>query len=115
MEIETTVFLNKKKKNKKKETRQLMASFLFKLVFWSLARLGGGCRGRFWTFTLEVLLGRYRESCQKNLHIVEDLFFLEWVLRGNWRLDGIMGHFLGHLNWLLSNLKQLCLLGRAFD
>ena len=52
---------------------------------------------------------------KKNLHVMGGLFFLGGVLRGNWRLGDIMSHFLGYICFLFSNLRPLCLLGRAVD
>ena len=109
--METKTIVQKKKKRKKDNS---WLHFYYKLVFWSLGRLGGGYCGGCWTFTLKVLLGRYKESCQNNLHVVGGLFFLGGVLSGSWRLGGIIG-FLGYINFLFSNHKLLCLLGRDVD
>ena len=89
-----------------------MASFYYKFVLWSLGWLGGCCHGRGRTFTFEVFLGKYRESCQHNLHIVGSLFFLGGVFGGSWRQVGIIGHFLCWVYCLFSDLGLLCLLGR---
>ena len=108
----------KTKTTVKKKGDNLWLHFYYKFVLWSLNKLGGGYRGACWTFTFEVFLGRYRESCQHNLHVVGSLFFLGRVFGGSWKQGGIMGHFLGYACCLFSDLVLLCLLwggGRDVD
>ena len=61
MEEKLIIIIKLSLKKKKKKTSGL--HFYYKLVLWSLGKLGRGCCGGGWTFTLEVLLGRNRESC----------------------------------------------------
>ena len=107
--LETKPTVKKRKKKKKKDN--LWLHFYYKFVLWSLGWLGGCCHGRGRTFTFEVFLGKYRESCQHNLHVVGSLFFLGGVFGDSWWQGGIMGHFLCCVCCLFSDLRLLYLLG----
>ena len=74
MKIKTTA--------KKKKKDSLRLHLYYKLVFLGLGRLGGGRRDRCRSFTLEVFLGGYGESCQHDLHVLGSLFFLGGLFGG---------------------------------